>query len=315
MTDLTNQNQWVNDLKEALAKGLCYTVISVACFGAAASSFLAIPGLLDRLAIELPNYVLNTIYSIAIVNGVTFTVSQFWDGLLESTRVNLFGLPPSHDKELQENLSIDEEIEDLRLEIINKIEILEEMGVNIKNTPKLKAILNHAHHYIQFDDHIARDLNLANQENSRTFDEEQNNLLTFFLFLSNKLFAGMVLSTGILTSIILTILGTTKAIETLAPMLIGPAAFSGLTVTVMACLVAFGSQYCKSSTFGHKQWNLLMWFFPKKNSEEENLPPKEIVLKLQGNLIKINKIYIETQDPDSEQQPHRNTSSLKIKTS
>ena len=101
MTNIINQDQWVNDLKEVIARAFSYTVIGVACFGAAASSFLAIPGLLNLISLELSSYILNAIYGVAVINGVTYTVSQFWDSLLENTRVNLLGLAPIHKQEME----------------------------------------------------------------------------------------------------------------------------------------------------------------------------------------------------------------------
>ena len=301
MTELTNQDQWVNDLKEAIAKSFCYVVIGTACFGAAASSFLAIPGLLNLLSLELPSYILYTIYSIAVINGVSYSVSQFWDGLLESTRVNLFGLPPAHKKEIQkENLNTIEKIKDIEEEIRYKIRALDKLGINLKNNPELRLILTHVQHFMKLDGNILKDLNLLDSKSQNQEMDDSNPFYNMFyniLFYANSFFASIVISTGILTSIILTILGTTSAIATLAPMILGPATLGGLTISAMACFVAFCSQYCKSSTFGQKQWNLLMLdlFNSVDDIEEEHLAPKDKHIKLQGYLAEINEIYLDRQ--------------------
>lgn len=284
-------NQWFSDnSKEIMAKGLCYVTITAACCGAAASSFLAIPGLFSLLSITPPNYILNTIYSIAIINGVTFSISQFWESLVENTRVNVFNLPPSTTSINTINLKI----EKIQSEIINSIQKLQKIGINANNNELMKQHLNSLKLLMSFNDEIIQESSkLADTDKSIKSNSFYHNLMNA-LYYVNCFFAAMVISTGIFTSVILTILGTTNAINTIAPMILGSNTLSNVTITFMAGLVAFCSQYCKSSTFGQKQWSLLVLdiFGINLLEQEESLTPKDLYKKLQNSLIDINEIYI-----------------------
>jgi len=283
-----NISNWFN-LSERQAETISFflniIVVGFACFGAAASAWLAIPSLLKLIPYEISPLISGTGYLLSVVSGITYAKAQFWDRSYKKIRQWLLGHESENQEEEEKHkneirkdedniqIYLKNQRESLAQDVLTKntlIELIKELyklehKVQDENLPELSDILHSLSNKTgltkeQFNYYFQNDLKHSKKDKLYDSMDYLTNISLEVVKLINWFIALNVILAGSAIAIILTTLGSKNAIFSIFSDIFGASTLTGTMLWAPAIFISVFTQICKLILNSDRQMAELDWF-------------------------------------------------------
>lgn len=273
---------------ETISFFLNLVVVGFACFGAAASAWLAIPSLLKLIPYEISPLISGTGYLLSVVSGITYAKAQFWDRSYKKIRQWLLG----HESENQEeeekykkeiknyensikdylenindihknNNEQNKEARETSIELIKELYKLENK-VKDEDLPEFSDILHSLSGRTgltdeQLNSFFPNDLIKSRADKFYDFMDRITDLSLTVAKCINWFLALNIIFAGSAIAIILTTLGSKNAIFSISSDIFGASTLTGTIIWAPAIFISVFTQVCKLILNGDRQLAELDW--------------------------------------------------------